>query len=141
MPTATEQELAAIRDLYARSIRAIDDSDADAYAETFTESGRVTLTDGQILDGRDALKAWIVATSKRPGRMRHFVRDVTASVDADTASGAAHVVAVTIQGAEVDLLAAVTYLDRFVLQDGGWRTVRRVVRLLDATDLPDLQTA
>jgi uncharacterized protein (TIGR02246 family) len=130
-----DTDLDQIRALYERYNTAFDGGDVEGYAQVFTEDGIFTLPDGKVMVGRDRLRHLATAASSRPGASHHFVLNVTAEVDGDSARGAAHVVAVSVDGSEVGLLMAGVYRDELSRVDGSWLFSRRVATAFGPSDI------
>jgi uncharacterized protein (TIGR02246 family) len=86
------EDRAAIEDLMARYLFALDFFDADAYAETFTEDGVLDWAGGQV-EGREAIRAEAASMKARMAEVfgpqttiRHFVTNIAISVEGDRAS-------------------------------------------------------
>jgi ketosteroid isomerase-like protein len=82
---------AAIEDLMARYLFALDFYDADAYAETFAEDGVLDWAMG-LAEGREAIraeaagmKAGMASVFGAETTVRHFVTNIAISVDGDRA--------------------------------------------------------
>jgi hypothetical protein len=92
---------AAIEDLQARYMFALDWQDAQAYAATFTEDGVLDWAGG-IAEGRAAIAEEVrgmralfsrreaADAPRRPSRLRHFISNVVLKIDGDLASGRAY---------------------------------------------------
>lgn len=83
---------AAIEDLMARYLFALDFFDADAYAETFAEDGVLDWAMG-LAEGREAIRAEAAGMKASMASVfgvgtiiRHFVTNIAISVDGDRAS-------------------------------------------------------
>jgi hypothetical protein len=101
MPSSFAEDRAAIEDLQARYLFALDWFDAESYAATFTEDGILDWAGG-IVHGRDAIrrecgemrtyftrKAEADAPA-RPPRLRHFITNFTVRIEGDRAFGRAY---------------------------------------------------
>jgi ketosteroid isomerase-like protein len=95
------EDRAAIEDLQARYMFALDFKDADTYASTFTEDG--VLDYGPQVKGRDAIKKMVGDMAKRaadqgakdtsglwPSVGRHNISNIVIKIDGDKATGRAY---------------------------------------------------
>jgi hypothetical protein len=87
------EDRAAIEDLQARYLFALDFHDPDLYVSTFTEDGVLDVGSGEI-KGRQAIKGVIAGmpnpkpvAGKRAGAARHNISNIVIRVDGNTASG------------------------------------------------------
>jgi len=87
------EDRAAIEDLQARYLFALDFHDPDLYVSTFTEDGVLDVGSGEI-KGRQAIKGVIAGMPnpkpvawKRAGAARHNISNIVIRVDGNTASG------------------------------------------------------
>lgn len=133
--TENDTDVAQIHSLYDRYSTAFDGGHVEDFAQVFTEDGTFTLPDGKVVGGRDRLRHLATSAAARPGESFHFVRNVTAHIEGDLARGAAHVVAVSVDGPSVNLLMAGVYRDELVKVDGSWLFATRVATAFVAEDL------
>ncbi len=87
---------AAIEDLQARYLFALDFHYPDLYVSTFTENGVLDVGSGEI-KGRQAIKATIArmpnpkqVAGKRAGAARHNISNIVIKIDGNQASGASY---------------------------------------------------
>ena len=92
---------AAIEDLQARYMFALDWQDAETYSATFTDDGILDWAGG-ISHGRDAIRAEVRGMREhfakheaadapiRPARLRHVISNVVIRIDGDRATGRAY---------------------------------------------------
>lgn len=87
---------AAIEDLQARYLFALDFHDPDLYVSTFTENGVLDVGSGEI-KGRQAIRETIArmpnpkqVEGKRAGAARHNISNIVIKVDGNKASGASY---------------------------------------------------
>jgi len=87
------EDRAAIEDLQARYLFALDFHDPDLYVSTFTEDGILDVGSGEI-KGRQAIKEVIArmpnpkqVAGKRAGAARHNISNIVIKVEGNTASG------------------------------------------------------
>lgn len=132
MPTYAEDR-AAIEDLMARYLFALDWFDADAYAETFAEDGVLDWAMGTI-EGREAIRAeaaGMKASMKEvfgdDTQLRHFVTNIAITVDGDRASTRAAWFEAYGNGVGSDPRMGTFghYEDELVRIDGAWKFKRR----------------
>lgn len=95
------EDRARIEDLQSRYMFALNWQDAEAYAATFTEDGVLDWAGG-VVEGRAAIIAEVRGMRAhfarheqadapiRPARLRHFITNVTLSVEGDHARGRAY---------------------------------------------------
>jgi hypothetical protein len=90
------EDRAAIEDLQARYLFALDFHDPDLYVSTFTEDGILDVGSGEI-KGRQAIKETIArmpnvkpVEGKRAGAARHNISNIVIKVDGNRASGASY---------------------------------------------------
>jgi len=123
----------AIRDLAARYAHAGDRGRFDDMAALFAPDAVLEMPDGRRLDGRDAIRAFLVETAETmrvaatPGSfIRHHVTTHQITVEtSDRASGHAYFFVVTDRGPD----HWGRYADRYVRTDDGWRFAARRVKL------------
>ncbi|GAB1391440.1 hypothetical protein MASR1M6_36220 [Rubrivivax sp.] len=125
----------ACRELIERSARCVDDGDARAFAELFTENAILVRPSGQALQGREAI--FQTYAGRPPERItRHLVCNVVITLDAiDRASARSDVLfwsgsanaADSPSGRPADARQLVgAFADTLVRgTDGGWRIQRR----------------
>ncbi|HWW63710.1 MAG TPA: nuclear transport factor 2 family protein [Sphingomonadaceae bacterium] len=99
--TSYAEDRAAIEDLQARYMFALDWQDPDQYAATFTEDAVLDWAGG-VVSGREAIREECVGmrayflqlaeahAPKRRPRLRHFITNVTVKVEGDRAFGRAY---------------------------------------------------
>ncbi len=116
-----------IREVIERSVRHIDDQDADAFADLFTDDGLLQLA-GTVFAGRDALRAMFGGGApakwtepgellKQPG-MTHLTTNPMIDVDGDAATAETDMM--TFRRGD-DGRAKITLRDRFRRAgDGRW---------------------
>jgi uncharacterized protein (TIGR02246 family) len=122
-----------IRELTALYNRAFDDSDADAFADTFTPDGVFEVGGEVVGRGRAALVAYV---RSRPTGTVHVTTDaIVTLLDRDVAIQCCTllVARLTGDGAAVALQVAGRYVDRLVRTDAGWRFAHRATTIASAT--------
>jgi hypothetical protein len=125
----TPQDHADIQQLYARYYHAIDASDAEGYAGTFT-------TDGVFnnVKGRDALMEFIRRGGpNRP--LRHLHSNLVVTPTADGAAGSVYVVQIDVKARPLTVSTYSRYDDTLVRTGEGWRFKTRT-RSADTTLTP-----
>ena len=116
MPDITEDRDAILQLLY-RFNHAIDDGDAEAWADTFTEDGEFHAM-GQVFSGREALLDWATSVPA----MRRVTMNPVVDVEGDTA----HVRAYQMMNIAGSLPTIGVYDDVVVRTPDGWRFAKRV---------------
>ena len=112
----TAEDHAAIHQLYARYVQAIDFGDALAWADTFTPDGSF----GDSVTGREALIAFAEQYHEENGDApRHWYGALVLTPTADGAEGRCY--AVTFNSRARSLMWTGTYRDALVRTADGWR--------------------
>lgn len=130
---------AAIEDLMARYLFAMDYHDADAYAGCFTEDGELDWAMG-VAKGREAIRAEALSFKQRigeifkdsdgaPAKLRHVVAHKAIRVDGDWAWNTGFWFEMTNGGPEgsVALPSYGIYEDELVRVEGRWLFKRRKI--------------
>jgi hypothetical protein len=139
MQSSYADDRAAIEDLQARYMFALDFHDADAYVATFTEDG--VLDYGPVIKGREAIRKVIVDMGKRfsdqapdasglwPWVGRHNISNIVIKVDGDKAEGRAYWFHYNNNTPKRtgQLDAFGTYEDEMVKVDGKWLFSKRKI--------------
>jgi uncharacterized protein (TIGR02246 family) len=108
-----------IQALYARYAFAFDGGDADTWAALFAPAGTF-LIDGQLVAGREALRAFATKMFRPPG-MRHFVSNLLLTTEGEAVRGRAYVQVLRIsKGESLRLLNVGDYDDVIIRRDDGW---------------------
>ncbi|SEO40911.1 nuclear transport factor 2 family protein [Trujillonella endophytica] len=117
--TTIAEERDEILQLLYRYNHTIDDGDAGAWADTWTEDGvfEGVLPDGARLTGREQL----VGFASQVHGMRHVIANPVVDLDGDAARVRAYVFAI----AAGRIIAAGAYDDTVVRTAAGWRFARR----------------
>lgn len=129
---ATGDERAAIEDLAYRYIFALDWRDSDAYANTFTQDGRLSSAAG-IAEGRPAIRQVVQSIRDRElaalpegsdgqgtGHNQHFVTSMVIEVAEDGNSARAWAYWTAVAGVEPRAAAYGHYADTLEKVDGQW---------------------
>ncbi len=130
---------AAIENLQARYMFALDWRDPDAYAATFAEDGEV-VSAAATARGREAIRAEVVAMREsdraaaaaaglRPFSRRHVITNLVLDIDGDRAAGRAYWTSYNNDNPERApyLESFGHYEDELVKVDGEWLFARRVI--------------
>lgn len=128
---------AAIEDLQARYLFALDFGDPEAYASTFTEDGVLDWGDGEI-KGREAIADVVGSNGPpeaegdsdlRPAAGRHNITNIVVRIDGDTAVGRAYWFHMGNDNPEreAQLNSFGHYEDEMRKVDGEWLFSRRVI--------------
>jgi hypothetical protein len=134
------EDRAAIEDLQARYMFALDWQDADAYAGTFTEDGILDWAGG-IVRGRDAIRGEVRGMRERfakheaadaplrPARLRHAITNVVIRVDGNRAMARAYWFELNDDGRDRRpyLAAYGHYEDELRKVDGQWLFSKRKI--------------
>jgi hypothetical protein len=121
---------AAIRRLALRYAQSVDRRDGAALAELFLPEARL---DGSGVDvrGAAAIAAMPAAMARRYARTYHIVHNHLVELDGEEARGEvyseAHHLTVEADGAASDYVLAITYADRYVRWNSGWRFAGRTL--------------
>ena len=123
------EDHAAINQLYARYVQAIDFGDAIAWADTFTPDGSF----GDSVTGRDALIVFAERYHEENGDApRHWYGALVLAPSADGAEGRCY--AVTFNSRTQSLMWTGTYRDLLVKTSEGWRFSSRQLTIDTTTD-------
>lgn len=124
------QDRQEIADLVSRYNWAIDHFDAQAWAATFTEDGALVANGQDRARGRSALIDY-VAKRREAGKpkLRHWVTNLIAEGDGDTARLSAYVMAFRLDDGLGAPYVMGEYSDELARVDGKWlfRTRRMIV--------------
>jgi uncharacterized protein (TIGR02246 family) len=113
----------ALRRLVERYATAVDHRDVDAAAACFVPDGRLTVGDGDPLEGRAAIVG-ALARLERYEVTAHLLGHSNHSVEGDHATGESWCRAHHVyeeDGVRRDWVMAIRYLDRYLRRDDGWR--------------------
>jgi hypothetical protein len=125
----TFEDYIQIQQLYSRYYHAIDASDAEGWAGTFTADG--VFND---IKGHDALAAWIQrAGPNRP--LRHLHSNLTLTTSPEGVSGSVYVVQIDKTAKPLTVASYSRYDDTLVKTPQGWRFKTRL-RSADTTLTP-----
>ncbi|MFZ0668096.1 MAG: nuclear transport factor 2 family protein [Acidimicrobiales bacterium] len=120
---------AEIRELTARYGRLFDDGDAEEFAKTFTEDGRMEVVGGPTSVGREGLTDMCKHT---PWGTMHVTVDATVEVEEDKAIQVVTILVVSRPATQKEtpkLVGTGRYVDDLVRTPDGWRFSRRRVTL------------
>jgi hypothetical protein len=129
------EDRAAIEDLQARYLFALDFHDPDLYVSTFTEDGVLDYGSGEV-KGRQAIKTVIAGmpnpkqvAGKRAGAARHSISNIVIRVDGNKASGRSYgsTTPTTIPNAAASSMVSDTTKDELVKVNGTWLFTKRKI--------------
>jgi len=121
--SALAEDLEEIRKLLARYCFAVDERDADGWADLFTEDGVFNGILGEPLVGREALRQ---ITSRVPEGVHHLTMNEVIEVQGDSATARAYVLVTT--GSPPIIAGGGTYKDTLSRTADGWRFSHRIFR-------------
>ena len=136
---ANAEDRAAIADLMSRYMFALDSTDPEAYAATFTPDAALTSGGGtehgkaEIMKMVQGLKERLNKDATGPGRhfigLRHIYFNLTLDVDGNTAKGEAYWQTIRRQddGKPPIIIAMGRYEDEFVKTGGHWLIAKRAI--------------
>jgi len=139
----TVEDRFAIQDLYAKYCYTVDRSDAEGWADTFTEDGKRIYDDnpgapnraGRTVVGREALIE--LQSMPRPLRVRHWHSLPQLTDKGDYIEGVVYGIVIDVGQDPPQIIAHFTYTDELVkLASGEWRMRSRA----SARDLLVLET-
>jgi len=128
--SVSPEDMASIRQLYARAAMAFDSGadDGQAYARLFTDTASVQDERGETRSGHAALASWAAGDGSKTERLaNHFVYTIRLTRAGDRISGQAYVIVATLggQGRQTIVDTAGTYRDEIVRTPDGWRFASR----------------
>jgi uncharacterized protein (TIGR02246 family) len=105
--------------------RALDASDWDAYAATYTEDGELVLL-GQSSKGRAAIKTFL---SAQPAGQRviHVISNLSYTINGDTATGGAYWQDIGVVNGGPGVVVAGHYDDSLRKVNGAWKFTKRSI--------------
>ena len=118
-------EKLSIQELCARYAHAIDNLDAEAWAQCFTPDGSFQVADWAIR-GHAALREY-AAVHVEAVRCRHMTSNLLYEVRENEATGQASVLATIATPAGYKIFGQGRYVDRLVKHNGQWRFAHRRV--------------
>jgi uncharacterized protein (TIGR02246 family) len=117
----TPADYTEIQQLYARYNQAIDQGNADAWADTFTADGVFA----KNFKGRDALKGfintWRTSPQMNGAARRHFSADLVITPSADGATGLVSAMLIDLSTKPMSVASYINYNDVLVKTAQGWR--------------------
>lgn len=116
-------DIVAINQLYSRYNHSIDCGDGESFAACFTTDGELDTGSG-AQEGSEAIAGFAVGTHEMLPGLRHQSNNIVVEGDGETASGAAFLVAFTVDGGYKPMITG-KYTDELVRTDAGWRFSRR----------------
>lgn len=126
------EAIAAIRDLAARYVFAIDDRDIDGVAACFAENARFRSRDGRMnATGRAAIMEQFARRFSVLGHGAHYTHDhvIRVNNDASAASGLVSLHAELMRNGG-PMLASLRYEDVYCIEDGRWKFADRLLSFL-----------
>jgi hypothetical protein len=115
--------------LTARYNFAIDNREADALAETFTEDGELWAGGELRAGGREDLRAYMRAAAQQPLKIRHWTTNAIIEGEGNEARLRMYVMAWTITDGTISPHVMGDYDDRLVRTTAGWQFKCRNVTL------------
>jgi hypothetical protein len=120
-------DVSQIQQLYARYNHAIDEGNADAWADTFTADGVFA----NNFKGREALKGfintWRTSPQMNGPARRHFSADLVISSSAEGATGKVSAMLIDLSTQPVSIASYIVYNDVLVKTPQGWRFKSRAI--------------
>ena len=105
--------------------RALDASDWDAYAATYTEDGELMLQ-GVSSKGRAAIKSFLAA-QPAGSRINHVISNLSYKIDGDTATGGAYWQDIGNVNGAPGVIVAGHYDDSLRKVNGAWKFTKRSI--------------
>jgi uncharacterized protein (TIGR02246 family) len=105
--------------------RALDASDWEAYAATYTEDGELELL-GQTLKGRAAIKSFLAA-QPAGSRVIHVISNLSYKIDGDAATGGAYWQDIGNVNGAPGVVVAGHYDDSLRKANGAWKFTKRSI--------------
>ncbi len=120
-------EVAAIQQVIASYALAIDERDFDRAGACFAEHAEATYAGVEVPAGRDAIRAWLEASSDFVAST-HLLATPVVEVDGERARTVTSAVAFLLRERDGELrlhTRGLRYADTLERRDGAWRIVRR----------------
>jgi uncharacterized protein (TIGR02246 family) len=105
--------------------RALDASDWDAYAATYTEDGELVLL-GKSSKGRAAIKSFLAAQPAGQ-RVIHVISNLSYTINGDTANGGAYWQDIGVVNGGPGVVVAGHYDDSLRKANGAWKFTKRSI--------------
>jgi SnoaL-like domain len=131
----TAQDYVEIQQLYAKYNHAIDNGNAEEWADTFTPDG---VFNGRFT-GREALMGFIKTWRERMngGSRRHWNSNLMLTGSTDSVAGAVYLMLLDVSTKPASVVSTGVYSDELAKTANGWRFKSRVVK----SDAPAAATA
>ncbi len=125
----TDLAESSIRRTFAEYCHRIDGGRFDLLKELFVPEARLEVL-GEVIEGRDAIVAWLEAASPPHRRGKHHCTNSVIDVDGEHAVARSDYLFVRYQGDALIVGSTGGYTDDLVLSGGMWLFVRRRIRCL-----------
>ena len=129
--TLTAQDYADIMQLYYRYAQALDRSDGQAWAATFTPDGQIyapppgVIPGNGLLDGRQAIAAYVKGSAKEFPGVHHVTVNVSLEKTPTGAKGVAYLLLTTLESSPPRFTGGGLYDDILVKTSEGWHFKKR----------------
>jgi 3-phenylpropionate/cinnamic acid dioxygenase small subunit len=136
--TISIQDRLAIHDLYTKWCVAIDDGDAEGWADTFTDNAVFRLTTHPVrAEGRAEILAMGQSVYEHDeGMNRHQCYNILLTEDGDSVNGRCDAMVLELRtGGDARIIKTCRYQDRIVVTPRGWAFQERVITW-DTTHIP-----
>lgn len=127
MPIAVADQL-ALHDILARIDHAVDEGDWDTYVRHFSERGTLDSGFAGAVEGRAAIRAWLVANEANTSGKRHVATNVI--LDAEGERVVARSYLTVVEREDIPRVVATAKIrDVFVREAGEWKIALHEVRV------------
>jgi hypothetical protein len=135
VPTATAEDILALRRLTDDYGSTVDNRDGDGFAGVFTPDGELAVYEpgedepSLVYTGYDELVS-VIELVKAFTTTMHLMANHQVDIDGDTATGMVYGLSLHLTesgGRGVDTLMVMKYRDRYARTDKGWKIARRDV--------------
>lgn len=116
-----EREIQRLIALYSQYA---DDGDGESYAQLFAEDGAI-VAGGERVEGRDAVKAWLLRTLRKP--LRHLGVNVAITVESETAASGSMDLLLRTHDSGWQVWTTLRYEDQYVRTPRVWRFAERTL--------------
>lgn len=131
MTRASIEDRLDIIDLFARYARALDEGDVDGIASCFSHTAEVDSPIVGKYAGREGIRKFAARYSqfrKQRGQTRHFITNIEARVEGNTANAHAYLMCCITRDGKSEVIPPSVYECVLTRIDGQWLFERRVVR-------------